>query len=244
MEGLSESVRQAEPRPAPDPPGDRSADHSAGDARHRIAELMPRADTPAPAGRQANAVSKASPPGPPGHPSAGRDGNAPSLSIQAFTPLFPPMGGAAQTPAESPRPAESASALPREPTPAGREAAPAMRPGGVARGPAARHEPGESDVRREPRPAAAQAHEPSRLSPLKPGALPSGPIAAAANGTGRRGARRADPAQREPDEIQIHIGRIEVIAAAPAPARPAQPQPRRGSFSLDEYLRRRDGKAV
>jgi len=48
---------------------------------------------------------------------------------------------------------------------------------------------------------------------------------------------------REPDEIQIHIGRIEVLAVPPAPAPSAALKPERGTPSLDEYLRRRDGKA-
>ena len=42
---------------------------------------------------------------------------------------------------------------------------------------------------------------------------------------------------READEIQIHIGRIEVTAVPPAPARPAA-QPVRKSLRLDEYLKR------
>lgn len=46
---------------------------------------------------------------------------------------------------------------------------------------------------------------------------------------------------REPDEIQIHIGRIEVTAVQQA-ARPA-PTPARKAMSLDEYLSRRDGRA-
>jgi hypothetical protein len=51
--------------------------------------------------------------------------------------------------------------------------------------------------------------------------------------------RRAKPGAREPDEIQIHIGRIEVTAVHPAPA-PAAAKPQRNVPSLDEYLRRRD----
>jgi hypothetical protein len=43
------------------------------------------------------------------------------------------------------------------------------------------------------------------------------------------------------DEIQIHIGRIEVIAAPP-PAPRAAPAPARKSMSLDDYLSRRDGR--
>jgi len=59
---------------------------------------------------------------------------------------------------------------------------------------------------------------------------------------------RAVPLRRRteqpPDEIQIHIGRIEVIAVPPAQTPPAPPKPRRGSPSLDEYLRRRGGKSL
>jgi len=51
----------------------------------------------------------------------------------------------------------------------------------------------------------------------------------------------ASPA-REPDEIQIHIGRIEVTAMPPPVARPVAPAARKGP-SLDEYLSRRDGRA-
>ncbi len=55
--------------------------------------------------------------------------------------------------------------------------------------------------------------------------------------------RRTEPVrpaarpEREAEEIQIHIGRIEVTAVPPAPARPAA-QPVRKSLRLDEYLRR------
>jgi hypothetical protein len=45
--------------------------------------------------------------------------------------------------------------------------------------------------------------------------------------------------EREPDEIQIHIGRIEVTAVQPAPA-PTPARLSRKTPSLDEYLRRRD----
>lgn len=50
------------------------------------------------------------------------------------------------------------------------------------------------------------------------------------------------PALSRTDEIQIHIGRIEVIAVSqPEPRRPAS-RPRK-SVSLDEYLNRRNGGA-
>jgi hypothetical protein len=48
------------------------------------------------------------------------------------------------------------------------------------------------------------------------------------------------PAQQ--DDIQIHIGRIEVVAVSPPAPRPAAPSPRKG-ISLDEYLSRRNGRA-
>jgi hypothetical protein len=58
-----------------------------------------------------------------------------------------------------------------------------------------------------------------------------------------RGPARAEPQpRREPDEIQIHIGRIEVIAAAPAP-RAAAAQGRPKATPLEEYLRGRDRRA-
>jgi hypothetical protein len=54
--------------------------------------------------------------------------------------------------------------------------------------------------------------------------------------------RRLTPPEREPDEIQIHIGRIEVIAAPPSPAR-AEAKRVPKSLSLDDYLKRRNGGA-
>jgi hypothetical protein len=45
----------------------------------------------------------------------------------------------------------------------------------------------------------------------------------------------------EPDGVHIQIGRIEVTAVQAAPPQP--PKPRRAGMSLDEYLRRRDGRA-
>jgi hypothetical protein len=47
--------------------------------------------------------------------------------------------------------------------------------------------------------------------------------------------------QQETDDIQINIGRIEVIAAPPLAPRSA-PAPARKGISLDEYLSRRDGR--
>jgi hypothetical protein len=52
----------------------------------------------------------------------------------------------------------------------------------------------------------------------------------------------AGPARHVPDEIQIHIGRIEVTAVPPAVA-PPPPKPAPKSVSLEEYLKRRDRRA-
>jgi hypothetical protein len=97
--------------------------------------------------------------------------------------------------------------------------------------------------------------EPPRIAPLVAGNMrqpvrPSGPdplpppIMAAAP-TPRLPARDSPPARRrppgpEPGDIQIHIGRIEVMAAPPAAPRPAA-APVRHAMSLDEYLKRRNG---
>ena len=43
------------------------------------------------------------------------------------------------------------------------------------------------------------------------------------------------------DDIQIHIGRVEVIAVPPAEPRRTPPPARKG-LSLDEYLSRRNGR--
>jgi hypothetical protein len=55
-------------------------------------------------------------------------------------------------------------------------------------------------------------------------------------------ARPAEDA-RSPDEVQIHIGRIEVTAVQPPPAAPPPTRPRRGAMSLADYLKQRNGRA-
>lgn len=54
--------------------------------------------------------------------------------------------------------------------------------------------------------------------------------------------RRVARPEREADEIQIHIGRVEVTAVPPAPTHRG-PQPARKSLSLKEYLKRGREKA-
>lgn len=50
--------------------------------------------------------------------------------------------------------------------------------------------------------------------------------------------RPSETASREPDEIQIHIGRIEVVAVPQQQAARAPAKSGRKSVSLDEYLKR------
>jgi hypothetical protein len=66
----------------------------------------------------------------------------------------------------------------------------------------------------------------------------------AANKKEGMSSRSTRPAQREPDEIQFHIGRIEVIAVPPAPPAATNPKRKHGAPSLDEYLRRSSRRAV
>ena len=83
--------------------------------------------------------------------------------------------------------------------------------------------------------AASQQTVP-RLQPRE-----SAPTPTAARTSGAEAARRSQPAQREADEIHIHIGRIEVAAIAQPAPRPAAAAARR-SLNLDEYLRRGNGQ--
>jgi hypothetical protein len=50
-------------------------------------------------------------------------------------------------------------------------------------------------------------------------------------------------AASEPNEVQIHIGRIEVTAVPQAPAPAPVAPPRRSGMSLDDYLKQRNGRA-
>lgn len=49
--------------------------------------------------------------------------------------------------------------------------------------------------------------------------------------------RARSPGRPAPDEIQIHIGRVEVVALAPPGPPPTPPQRERRALSLDDYLR-------
>jgi hypothetical protein len=72
---------------------------------------------------------------------------------------------------------------------------------------------------------------------------PAGPAGSSRLAAGREHNRegRVRAAPSEADEINIHIGRIEVTAAQ-QPLRPAAPKAHRKAPSLEEYLRRRSGR--
>ena len=72
--------------------------------------------------------------------------------------------------------------------------------------------------------------------------LPHQTEARAAENTGARASNRSTSPPHEPDEIHIHIGRIEVAAIAQPAPRPAAP-PARKSLDLGEYLKRGNGRA-
>jgi len=58
----------------------------------------------------------------------------------------------------------------------------------------------------------------------------------------RQHSRQQHPLQaaQPPDDIQIHIGRIEVVAVPPPAPQPRAPRAPDRSLSLDAYLNRRD----
>lgn len=103
------------------------------------------------------------------------------------------------------------------------------------------------------RPAAAPGQAPALTAPSLPPPLMApagmaGPTAthAAAAPHGelrgppvRRGGEHTLSSAPAPNEVHVHIGRIEVTALREAPARPAARKAGRAPMSLDEYLARR-----
>jgi len=108
-----------------------------------------------------------------------------------------------------------------------------------------KHERVENPVRLDPpyRPLVAAEF----TNPESTGTLPT-PLRGAALENQRGKPENVDPSRkpgysiREPDEIQIHIGRIEVTAVQSTVPNAAPTPRRRSAASLDEYLRQRDGR--
>lgn len=84
--------------------------------------------------------------------------------------------------------------------------------------------------------------EAASIAPLRAPQVNRQPFAGPAQRTAGESRRAAEPA-REPDEISIHIGRVEVAAVTQPVARPATAAPPRKSINLSEYLRRGSGRA-
>jgi len=82
----------------------------------------------------------------------------------------------------------------------------------------------------------------SSLAPLSSSVPVAQHPATAGASAGDRAQAVRQPA-REPDEIHIHIGRVEVAALAQPALRQASPAAPRKSINLDEYLRRGNGRA-
>ncbi len=91
-----------------------------------------------------------------------------------------------------------------------------------------------------PNPPSTSAPIAARTAPLLPPQLPA---------AGDQRLKTPEPSRRavlpggEGEEINIHIGRIEVAAVSPPPARPAAAAAPRKSLNLEEYLRRGNRRA-
>ncbi|MEL7940111.1 hypothetical protein [Pseudomonas delhiensis] len=94
-------------------------------------------------------------------------------------------------------------------------------------------------VSRHEAPTRADATPPSPTTPRLPPLL--APMAPATAPQPRVAPPQAEPVPRQPDEVHIHIGRIEVTAIQETA--PARREARKGPppLSLDDYLARRNG---
>jgi hypothetical protein len=115
-------------------------------------------------------------------------------------------------------------------------------------------EPGDQQMRPAAEATPSRRQTPSRVETVET-LLPPQPVEATVrlprpadtrprpNAANSRAALRDNhPTAPDDDDIQIHIGRIEVTAVRPTPAPQAAAKTRRGAPSLDDYIRRRDGR--
>ena len=86
-----------------------------------------------------------------------------------------------------------------------------------------------------------ESHEPAVAPLVEVPAVPDSLPIVARQAAGITRTKPALPSERpsEPDEIQIHIGRIEVTAVPPVISQPAPARPRRLAPSLKDYLQPR-----
>jgi hypothetical protein len=177
-------------------------------------------------------------------------------SVAPIAPAAPPR--AARTPASPANEAREAKqrredgGLPREAfqpiAPVPRRTAPVVRTPRKTGPPL--EEPGPLGSTETEQPPGIQVESEEAYTPLLPPAAqsteifrPSQTVVSAASKKEAPGvSRRAAPSKSEPDEIQIHIGRIEVTAVPQTAPRPAVVPPSK-SINLDEYLKRGRGRA-
>ena len=153
-----------------------------------------------------------------------------SIAARAlYVPLFAKPIAIARPPEEAPLPAPATPRLHARSEALRIEGAPESPRRGVT--PAAEVEPEAPEAR---------AVDGAFLSSLRPGRVHESRANVAASSAARQG-RHAGPVERQPDEIQIHIGRIEVTAMLPPV--PRGPKASDRGLSLDAYLNRRNGRA-
>ena len=161
-----------------------------------------------------------------------------AVSIETFTPIFPVKGGEQQDDEPRGGHSETKASPTRELVVPDLEIETAARTG---------HPPAQAEA-----PAPSRATEAAPRQAAKPLKIKTSPpeepvghgfrVVPAFKQPANRGDEMSSNGtpRTEPDEIEIHIGRIEVIAVQPAQAaRPAALA--RKSMSLDEYLKRNNG---
>lgn len=102
---------------------------------------------------------------------------------------------------------------------------------------AARIHAGPTDAKESELPRRREFH----YEPLLPPEARSVYVTAPAGPMKSDSVSRSAPAQRDPDRIEIHIGRIEVTAIPQEAPRPVAARARK-SLDLGDYLKRRDGR--
>lgn len=176
---------------------------------------------------------------------------SPAITPTAAVPPARPHAAAAQRPGEAP-PAPAVQAEESSPVQQPRLPEPLLAeqplnlfihvpnsPGVPVQETAAPPTESHPAVSRHEAPTRADATPPSPTTPRLPPLL--APMAPATAPQPRVAPPQAEPVPRQPDEVHIHIGRIEVTAIQETA--PARREARKGPppLSLDDYLARRNG---